>query len=261
MGKALQTIAGFYTAGGAGTGIATAATGDSFTVPSGEQSGKVYLENVFAAGASTDFVRVRSNRLHDVAQGIRLSVGATKYRPLMAYGMGETLQPADVPIVEIDETGAATGGILLYYGYDDLGGINPRLSDWPSVQARADHLMGCEVDVTSGAIGQWGVGVALNGTFNNFSANTDYALLGYSVSVGCLGIAVTGIDTGQQKIGGPGDPDPILTSRQFVRLSQETGRPYIPIINANNAGSTFVQAVDVAAATATHVTLQLLRLK
>ena len=72
---------------------------------------------------------------------------------------------------------------------------------------------------------------------------------------------MTGIDTGQQKIGGPGDPDPILTSRQFVRLSQETGRPYVPIINANNAGSTFVQAVDVAAATATHVTLQLLRLK
>jgi len=260
MPRTLQTMAGFFTAAGAGTNVATPAPGDNFSVASFSPSSKAYLENVSAAGATTDFVRIRSPRLHDVNQGLRLFTGATKQRNLLPWGMNETLYSSDNPTVEIDATGAGSGGILVTYGYDDLNGGNPRLDVWPSIQPRIVHVSGVEVDVTSGAIGAWGNGAAINSSFDNFEAGADYALLGYICSEPCLGVALTGKDTSNFKIGGPGDGDPIKTREYFINAANETGRPFIPIIAANNKGGTILQNVDVAAATAIKVTLLLAQL-
>jgi hypothetical protein len=260
MTNALQLIAGFVTNGAAGDSPIAAAAGDTFTVPSGEVSGEINLEQLYAGGASTDFIRMFSPRMHDNAQGLRLQVGSTKLRPLLPFGTTQALYPADVPTVRAHTTAAATAGVLALYGYDNLGGVSPRLASWNDVVGRISQVMGCEVDATSGAIGTWGNGVALNATFNNWNANKDYALLGYSVNVSCLGVAITGIDTGNLKVGGPGDPDPVFTRTFFRDLSEKTGKPYIPIIAANNAGSTQVQVIDVAGATAVQVSLILGRL-
>lgn|SRR5487761_11685 len=260
MPRALQTISGFFTAGAAGTGVATPAPGDTFAVPSFSLSAKAYLEQVTASGASTDFVRIRSPRLADANQGLRLFVGTTKNRPLLPWGMDEVLYPSDTPTVEIDETAIATGGILVTYGFDDLPGVQPRLAMWSEVQSRIVHVMGCEVDVTSGAIGAWGASAAINSVFDNFEAGADYAWLGYMVNAACSGIALTGKDTGNLKIGGPGDPDPVFTHDYFVRMAEGSGRPSIPIIAANNKAATVLQNVDIAAATAVKATLLLAQL-
>lgn len=260
MPNAIQTIAGFFTAGAAGTGVATPAPGDTFQVPAFDLSSKAYLEQVSASGASTDFVRIRSPRLADNNQGLRVFVGAAKNRPLLPWGNGEVLYPSDAPIVEIDETAAASGGILVHYGFDDLPGVSPRLAHWSDVQPRIVHVMGCEVDVTSGAIGAWGASAALNSVFDNFEAGADYAWLGYVTSAPCLGIAITGKDTGNLKIGGPGDSDALDTASWFQQWAEMTGRARIPIIAANNKGATVLQNVDSAAATAVKVTLFLAQL-
>lgn len=260
MPNAVQTIAGFFTAGAAGTGVATPAPGDSFTVPSFSLTSKAYIENVYAAGASTDFVRIRSPRLHDANQGLRLWVGSTPRRSLLPFEGAQVLYPSDTPIVEIDETAAATGGILCQYGYDDLPGVVPRLAHWGEIQSRIVAYSGVEVDVTSGAIGAWGNGAAINSLFDNFEAGADYAWLGWTMSVACLGIAITGKDTGNLKIGGPGANDGYETVDYFINWSEKNGKARIPIIAANNKGSTLLQAVDVAANTATKVTLMLAQL-
>lgn len=260
MPHALQLVSGFFTAGGAGLNVATSAAGDTFAVPSFDIHNSAYLEQVFAAGATTDFVRIRSPRLHDANQGMRLFAGTTKNRPLLPYEIDERLYPSDTPIVEIDATGAGSGNVLLLYSFDDLPGVAPRLASWAEVASRYVHMSGVEVDVTSGAIGQWGNGVAINANFDNFEAGADYAFLGWSTNVAVAGISVLGKDTGNLRVGGPGDADPILTRKFFVQMSSETGKPYIPIIAANNKASTLVQAVDVAAATAVKVTLLLAQL-
>lgn len=260
MPRALETIAGYYTAAGAGTNIVTPAPGNTFTVPSFDLSSKARINNVFASGTTVDFVRVRSPRMHDNNQGMRLWVGTTLRDNLLPYEANEVLYPSDTPTVEIDATGAATNGIVLTYDYDDLPGVAPRLAAVADVQSRIIHISGVEVDVTSGAIGTWGATAAINSSFDNFNAGQDYALLGYTCSVACLAIAVTGQDTGSMQIGGPGNPDPLRTRRYFVEMSEFTGRPCIPIIAANNKGSTFLQNVDVAAATATKVSLILAEL-
>lgn len=255
MPNAVQTIAGFLTSAGASLAAVTPAAGDSFAVPTFGLSSGAYLENVYVSGAATDFVRLRSPRFHDANQGMRLFVGSTPRRSMLPFQVSQKLYPADVPIIELDNTGATTGGVLVQYGYDDLPGVQPRLAHPNEVLPRVVGISGVEVDVTSGAIGTWGASSAINSSFDNFEAGADYAILGYSMSVACLGIALTGKDTGNLKIGGPGANDDYETTNYFLVWSQETGKARIPIIAANNKGSTVLQNIDVAAATATKVTL------
>lgn len=260
MPRALSTISGFFTAAGAGTSVVTPAPGDTFTVPSFDISNKARLNQVYANGTTVDFVRVRSPRMHDPNQGLRLWVGTTLNTELLPWEANEVLYPSDTPTVEIDATGAASNTILATYDFDDLPGVNPRLAMPADISSRIQHLSGVEVDATSGAIGAWGNGAALNSVFDNFEAGEDYALLGYTVSVAVSGVRINGQDTGGMGIGGPGIPDPLRTSRYFLNMSEMTGRPCIPIIAANNKQSTLLQVVDKAAATATKVTLILAEL-
>lgn len=260
MPTAIQTIAGFFTAVGAATSLATPAPGDIFTVPNFNISSKAYIEKLAASGATVDFVRIRSPRMHDANQGLRIWVGQTLRRDLLPISLQEVVYPADTPIFEIDATGAGSNGILFSYAFDDLTGVQPLLDTWENIQPRILHTMGCEVDVTSGAIGAWGASAALNSAFDNFEAGAQYAVLGYTCSVPCLGIAITGKDTGNLKIGGPGSSDPLETRNYFVAWDRLTPQPRIPIIQANNRASTVLQNVDIAAGTAVKVTLYLAQL-
>lgn len=260
MPRAIQTISGFFTAAGAGTNVATPAPGDTFNVPSFDINNKARLLQMYASGATTDFVRFRTPRAHDNNQGLRLRVGTILAAELLPWWVSEVVYPADTPTVEIDATGAGTGAVLVDYEFDDLPGVSPRLANLADIQSRIVHIMGCEVDVTSGAIGAWGASAALNGNFDNFEAGADYAWLGYTLTTACHGLAVTGKDTGNLKIGGPGNADPRWTSDYFVYMSEQTGRACIPIIAANNKASTVLQNVDIAAATATKATLLLAQL-
>lgn len=260
MPRAIQTISGFFTAGAAGTNVATPAPGDSFNVPSFDINNKARLLQMYASGATTDFVRFRTPRAHDANQGLRLRVSATLAAELLPWWVSEVVYPADTPIVEIDATGAGTGAVLLDYEFDDLPGVAPRLANLSDIQSRVVHIMGCEVDVTSGAIGAWGASTALNANFDNFEAGADYAWLGYTLTTPCHGLAVTGKDTGNLKIGGPGNADPRWTSDYFVYMSEQTGRACIPIIAANNKASTILQNVDTTLNLATKVTLLLAQL-
>lgn len=262
MPRVLQLIAGTVNAAGAGENIVTVAPGDSFTVAAGVQEGNIFLAQLFAAGAVTDYVKVYSPRMHDNVQGIRMQAGTTKGLPILPWGQDQPLYPADTPTFKTDATGAGQTGLMALYEYIDLPGGNQRLATWDDVRPRIDQISGCEVDVNSGAaIGSWGASVALNGTFDNFKANRDYALLGYTVNAACMGIAITGPDTSNYRIGGAGEATHTYTYDTFVEMSMGTGRPCIPIINGNNRASTYVQAIDTAASTAVHVSLTLALLK
>lgn len=262
MPRVLQLIGASVNAGGAGENTLVAAPGDSFTVAAGVQEGNIYLAQMWGAGTVEDYVKVYSPRMHDNTQGIRMQVGATKDRELLPWGQDQPLYPADTPTFKSDATGAGETGLLVMYEYLDLPGGNQRLATWDDIRPRIDQISGTEVDVNSGAtVGAWGTGVAINATFDNFKANRDYALLGWTVNAACMGVSIVGPDTSNYRVGGPGEAGHIFTYDQFIRMSEKTGRPCIPVINANNRGSTLVQAIDLAASTAVHVSLTLALLK
>lgn len=259
---AVQLVTGFFTAAGAGTGAAVANGGDTFAIQNFAPSDVASIDEIWANGATTDFVRVRSPRMHDANQGIRLRVGGILGVPLLPYDVVNELYPADILTVEIDATGAGTGAISLLNYYNNLPGVAARLATWDEISPRVDQISG--VDVTLGAIaaiGSYSAGNAINSLFDNFQAGTDYALLGYVTSASRLAIAVQGQDTGNLKVGGPGIADARTTSDWFVRLAKREQRPYIPIIAANNKGSTNVFQADNAASGAINVTLILAQLK
>lgn len=260
MPNAVQTIAGFNTAAGAGLNIVTPAAGDSFVVPSFDFSSKAYIEQLWADGTTHDFIRFRSPRLHDNNQGMRIRAGGTPRRSLLPWGNKEVLFPSDAIIVEVDQTGAGSDVVVAQYAFDDLGGVAPRLATWEDVQPRILHIMGDDVSLTSGAIGTWGAGVALNAGFDNFEAGEDYAWLGYTIQGASSAIAMTGKDTGNLKIGGPANDDQFESTNYFVNWAQLTGKARIPIIAANNRASTVVQNISFGAAASTHVTLYLAQL-
>lgn len=255
MPHALQLNCGFFTAAGAGTGVATPMAGDTFNVAN-FTNGNAYIEQIWAEGASTDFVSIHSPRMHDNNQGIRLVTPGNTVDELIPYGSDQLLYSGDTPVVSIDETAAATGALAALYSYDDLPGVNPRLASWPEIQPRIKNISGVQVNLGAvAAIGQYSAGVAINATFDNFQANADYALLGYLTASTCLALAVQGQDTGNLKVGGTGVADPKVTRDWFVGLSEESGRPYIPIIAANNKGSTLVFQTDNSAHAAQNVVL------
>lgn len=261
MPAAMQLLSGFFTAGAAGTGVATPMSGDTFNVAAFTNGG-ARLEQLWAEGANTDFIRFRSPRMHDANQGIRVRVGSSNLFPLLPYGMNQPLFSSDNPTVEIDETAAGTGALSAIYTYDDLGGANPRFGAWSDIEPRITNVSGVEVAVGAvSAIGNYSAGNAINSSFDNFEAGADYALLGYTTAAARLSIAVQGQDTGNLKVGGPGVSDSRVTSAWFIKLSQRTGRAYIPIIAANNKGSTNVYQTDNTAAAATTVTLIMAELR
>src|SRR5581483_3173225 len=257
MPRTLKSVPFFFTAGGAGTNIATVSPGAVGTnVVDAFSNGNCYLESVWASGATTDFVRVRSGRLHDSQQGIRMQAGGNQRANLLPWPNGQQLISTDNLTVEIDATGAGSGGIVLTYGFDDFAGGNQGLASWADVSGRIKSVMGQEVDVTASAtIGTVGAGVALNAFADNWKVDSSYALLGYTCSVAVLSLLLNGANTSGQDIGFPGDTNARETRDYFERMADQTGRPCIPIIEGGNKGSTVLKAVDIAASTATKVTL------
>jgi hypothetical protein len=262
MPRALKTVPGFVTAGGAGTNAVAVSPGavGTFSIDS-FSNGKAYLEAIWGNGATLDFLRVRSGRLHDAQQGMRYQVGSIQRSNLIPWPSNQTLYPVDNLTVEADATGAGTQAVVLTYGFDDLGGTQQTIARWEEIQPRIIDIMGQEVDVTASAtIGTYGAGVALNAFSDNWKAGTQYALLGFTCSVAVSCIALNGVNTSGQDIGFPGDTDARETRDYFKKMAWETQRACIPIIDANNKGATILKCVDIAASTATKVSLTLARL-
>lgn len=260
MPRAHFVAAGFNTAAGAGSAVATPMAGDTFVVPN-FTNGNGYLDNVWVNGATNDWASIKSPKMQDANQGIRLITTANTGKSLLPWGTNQPMYSGDTPVVTLDETGAGTGAIAVIYSFDDLPGANPRLAMWADIQPRIRNIMGCEVDLGAiAAIGQYSAGVAINATFDNFKADTDYALLGYETAASVLAIAVQGQDTGNLKVGGPGVADPLVTRSWFIEMAERTGRPSIPVIAANNKGGTLVYQTDSSAHAAQHVGLILAEL-
>jgi hypothetical protein len=261
MGRILKSVAGFFTAAGAGINVATPSPGGagSFAIDA-FSSGKAYLEDIWANGATCDFIRFRSPRMHDVNQGLRLNTAGVQRAQLLPYEPDVQVYSSDTPTVEVDATGAGTQAVVVTYGYDDLS-AGANLAHWSDIQNRIIDVAGLEVDVASSAtIGTYGAAVGIDAFGGNLKADYEYAILGYICTVAITAACLTGVDTGNFDIAMPGNTDQRWTNNYFVRLSEVGGRPSIPIIAANNRAGTTLKAVDVAASTAAKFTLVAARL-
>lgn len=256
MGLAVQLINGRATNPSTTFTALTAGTSDSFSVNNFPLSAACYLDQIWAREATPGVVRLRSPRMHDASQGIRLQVGATTPQLLLPDATAQKLYPSDTLTFELTGGAAETDNAFFLAYYTDLPGVAARLAMWEEIQPRIASVAGVEVDTTTSATaGQWSAGTAINASFDTFKANTDYALLGYDVSAAVGAVAIQGVDTGNVRFGGPGSLDHVQTREFFRMMARWTGRPYIPIINSNNKATTNLFVADPATSTAVNVSL------
>lgn len=248
---AVELVTGRVVNPGAAFAALTANTDQSFAVRFHTQPGTAVLEEMWTQQLTAGQIRVNSPNMHDDNVGIRMVANASAVRRLLPEESTEILMPQDTLEVAMTGDVAATtsAGLLIYYG--DLPGISARLHAWEEIKPRIEHLYGFPVAIAGPTTaGDWSAGVALNATVDEFKANRDYAILGYTLDTECCAVAVSGSDTGNLKVGGPG---PLLadeTRAFFVDQGRRTGTPHIPVINsANRAGTRAFVAKNTAAGT------------
>lgn len=267
MGQALELITGNATAPSTTFTGLTVATGNSLTVRSAPMTTQVSLLSAWAFNNGAGALRIRSPRLHDYNQGIRMVVDATN--PSARYPrfqFQQALIPQDVLTVEL--TGSGTGGkiecasLLLYYS--DLPGISARFINTQQLARWGVNMMGQEVDITAGSAGGYSGQVAVNSLAlcDNWKANTDYALMGYNVTAACCAVRIQGVDSGNLGVGGPGAvSDPNLCANWFCWLSDFYNLSLIPVFNAANKNAILVDVAQNDGGAAVKVTFYFVELK
>jgi hypothetical protein len=240
MGRALEILTGHVTAPSTTFTAWTMAAGNSLTIRNAPLEKKVSLLQAWADNQGAGTLRIRSPRLHDNVQGIRLDITASDPVPLLAKGIPQVLIPQDTLIAE--HTGSATSGdietgCLLVY-YEDLPGVDAKFIDLDTLKRRLRHVFTVENTLALGTAGGYSGEEAINAQFDLFKANTEYALLGYLADVECACVRWRGADTGNLGIGGPGNETLRNETRQwFIQLTEVSGLPLIPVFNsANRAG-------------------------
>lgn len=238
----------------------TVAPGDSLTVRSFDSPAKCYLDDVIIKGGQVTTARLTSPNLHDTSRGITvLTAQAPSERTLPRY-LTQHLISQDTLVMQGNSGAANSSVFALQTYYDSDAASNARLAHFGDIAGLIVNIKPVEVDcVCSATIGQWS-DTLVTATENLLSANTDYALLGIVVDVAVAVVGIKGQDTGNLRISQPGSLLSFVTSEYFIEKSNDTGRPYIPIINAANANNTSVSVADNAVSTAVKVQLMLAEL-
>lgn len=253
-GPALELLTGFVTAPSTTQTALTMASGNSLVVKNAAPESQVKLLAAWVDSQVRGILRIKSPKLHDNVQGVRVGHQANVVHPLISPSMAQRLYPQDA--LTVDLSGSATGGdietacLLLYY--PDLPGQAGRFADVASIKQRMVNIISVENSLATGTAGGYSGEEALNADFDLLKANTDYALLGYLLSPvagqtdgGCAAVRWRGADTGNLGVGGPGsDTEKWLTSRWFMWLSEWTGLPCIPILSSANRSGILVDAAQ-----------------
>lgn len=246
MPRALEVVGGQVTFPGTTESALVAQSDGSFTVRSVAVGRGVWLVNAWADLQQAGTLFIRSPRMHDVAQGLRMDVIAGNIVPLLPMGPLQPLHPQDELAVRVtldaaDVAGDIEIGVALFY-YEDLPGVDARLARWDEIAPRIEHLVSVRNTIATGTAGGFSGGEAIDED-DRLKANIDYAVLGYLVDTECAAVGYIGSDTGNVRVGGPGDETlREMTSDWFVRLSQKTGLPTIPVFNAANRDGFLVSA-------------------
>lgn len=260
--SALEVVTGRVTNPGGSFTALTANTGSSFAIRSHTPEGTAYLAELWTQNASAGAIRVHSPRLHDDVVGLRVIANPANVRRLMPEEWRQVVYPQDTLAVEMTGGGAEVDSASLLIYYENLGGIAARLFSWDEIMPRIEAGHSFPVAVTGPTTaGDWSAGNVMTTTVNEFKANRDYAILGYTLDTECNAVAINGTDTGNLRCGGPGPLQADETRAFFVDETKRLGKSCIPVINAANAPGTIIQVAKNAAGGTVNVTFHAVLLR
>lgn len=257
MGLAIDTVAyDVHNAATTAIGLTTATqpSGDPAQIRSFKDGSYAYLENVYVQGAAAPRrVRLISPRLHDNVTGVSFQANENPTEFLLPSEVMQPLYSVDTITVQADAAASSdTVACLLNY-YTDAPGLNADLRPWAQIRPRILGIKPVEVDVTSSAtIGAWSDTV-ITTTENQLKANYEYAVLGFESSAALCAVGLKGPATSNLRIAVPGASPTLKLTEYFKYLEDLTGRPHIPVFQANDRGATFISVLANAASVAANV--------
>lgn len=260
MGSIWEVITGRAT-NPAALAALTMNTGDTANVRSFGEGATPYLENAWTQQATAGILRVRSPRLHDSTQNIRLVAGAAAPEALLPLGTEQRVYQTDSLTLEIQGGGAEVdaAAFLMYYGNVSSG--MGRFAMWEQIKPLIRNYLTVQVDVAGPVTsGDWSPGTTMTNFTDLLHADTWYAVLGYTIDAPCLAVALRGPDTGNYRVGGPGDTNPEETRDWFKRLALAHGTPHIPVLNSQNDGATQAFVARITAAGTVNVAFNMVEL-
>lgn len=223
------------------TGAAAAAvSGDSLTVENGK--GKIRIISMWALMQGQGFAQIAFPSGHDSTRGFRMQCPVGHNLGVLPMGIGLPVQAQETLGITIAGSAVAGDVEQLYtlLHYEDLPGINQKLLTDAQLHSRFEKLTSVDVSITSTAGPSYGTPVALAASIDLLLANREYAVLGVTCRTQVGAAYLVGPDTGNVRIGVPGDVlKPEITSQFFPLLSRVTGLPCIPVINSGNKASTY----------------------
>jgi hypothetical protein len=252
LGAALDLVSYSATAPGAGApGLAL--PGDSLTTRAVDPSSKPLALQIWAKNQIAGVHQLTHASGHDAVRDLRFRISINTPLPLLPFGWAEPAESQELWSPTIIGSGTAgqfeIGHILFYY--PDLPGVNAKLIDPGTLDARAVELVTVE-DTTAAAVGAtYGGARALNAGSDLLRANTDYAIVGAHLMATCSALTIRGTDFGNLRVGIPGMAGrPDLTAFWFPWISEQYGLPLIPVVNSANKAAIFIENVqDQAIAT------------
>lgn len=258
MGSVLQ-VQNFFSTGLTGGGFEplTPGTGDSETFFNVPQDSAAYIGQVWAVDdASPMELSLVASRFHDQQFAMRFAVPdgstlapASRSTLLTPDGVDQRIFPSDVLTVQVSGTAGDNVNVTVISYYANLPGIDARLATWDYVRGQNLNQVGINVPITPGT-GDWGATVALNSADNRLHANRDYAVLGFTSDIPVSVVGLTGVDLGNQRVGGPVLADGDHDGQLFLDLARYWNAPLIPVVNSNNAGNILVSGASPSGAAA-----------
>lgn len=237
---ALELVSGMVTAPGSTLTAWTMQTANTLQIRAFNDERYASLVGVWGKNQANGLIQIKSPRMHDNVRGITDAITIGHPQNMIDKWPFQKLYTQDTLTVLQSGSGTAgdieLGSLLIYYPV--LQGVDANMIDWMTLNYRALNLMSAQNTITTTTAGNFSGQEAINAEFDNFKANTDYALLGYTTDTLCGSVRYMGIDTGNLGVGGPGDNTvPWLTKSFFVDLSMKTGYPCIPVMNSQNKSS------------------------
>jgi hypothetical protein len=265
MGRAIECVSGYASNPGSTLTTLLPSTGQSFTIRGTDTTKGTWLLNAWAFCATVGELRITSPRLHDQVQGIRNRVIAAGVYPLVAGpnndGFTQRLYAQDGLTAQITGGSSEIDLACLLIGYDDLAGVSGRFIDQPTLLKNGLNVVTAEVSISAVTTGLWGGGTAINSSYDNLIANTDYAILGGMTDTRGCGVGITGVDFGNLRVGFPCEPSlRFMTQNWFQELATAFSTAYIPVFNSANKTQTIIDLCTNQAGGSYIVNLQLVQL-
>jgi len=251
-----------YSATQPNTGAAAAAvTGDSLVV---KNSTKPRILNFWGNNQVAGFHQLVYGSAGNTTRGLgRYNVDVLQPRLLLAELMGASIQPLETisPTIAGSNTSGdvETGTIIM--GYDDLPGVSQRLLTLDQLRSRDDGKPDAISATLTGAAAGYTGEELITAESDLLIAGFDYAVLGISTSLEVGAVYFYGPDTGNLKVGAPGDATGNNLASFFVDLAAKYGRPMIPVVSADNRSNTRMGFLQNENNVSPFVTLHLARLK